>query len=254
MKRADLRRGWYRALERVPPAYCAWHRRFPHRHVVDRHTDLLVEGYSAAANTFTREALQYANPGIRLASHLHTAVHVRRALRLGVPVLILLRAPVDSVVSVLARFPAQRRDIAVELGAYVRFYSGALAVADRVALTRFEDTTTRLGEVIVATNQQLGTSLRPFDHDDPEAQRIIQLKIGGWTEAVFGPDSERHRALPSVERRAATSALRADVRGPAHSGLLLRAEALHSDLAAIAQARIAPAGSDRREALANGPG
>jgi hypothetical protein len=237
MNRAHLRRRWYRALERAPIAYCAWQRRFPDRNVVDARTDLLVEGYPSAANTFTREALERANPGIRIASHLHAVAHVLRALHLDVPVLILLRPPVDSVVSVLARFPAQESDIASELRAYVGLYRGVLAVADRVALASFENTTTRLGEVTGALNRQLGTSFARFDDSDPEAQRIVQATIDGWTEAVFGADSERHRALPSTERRAAASALRAEVRGPAHAALRAHAEALHRDLAAIARAR-----------------
>jgi hypothetical protein len=240
--RRRLRRSWYRALEHAPSAYCAWQRRFPDRHVVDRRTDLLLEGYPSAANTFTREALQRADPGIRIASHLHSVAHVRRALHLGVPVLILLRPPVDSVVSVLARFPAQQLDVAQELRAYEHFYRGVLARVDRVALARFDDTTSRLGDVVRATNQQLGTDLVPFDHDDPEARRVVQATIDGWTEAVFGPDSESHRALPSVARRHATGALRAEVTAPAHASALARCEALHRDLDAVAVARFAATG------------
>ncbi len=43
-----------------------------------------------------------------MASHLHSATHVRRALALGIPVLIVLRPPVDSIASVMARFPDRR--------------------------------------------------------------------------------------------------------------------------------------------------
>jgi hypothetical protein len=254
MNRAHLRRRWYRVLERAPIAYCAWQRRFPDRNVVDARTDLLVEGYPSAANTFTREALEHADPGIRIASHLHTVAHVHRALHLGVPVLILLRPPVDSVVSVLARFPAQDSDVGTELREYVRFYRGVLALADQVALACFEDTTTRLGDVTRALNRQLGTSFLPFDEGDPEAQRIVQAKIDGWTKAVFGPDSERHRALPSVERRTAASALRAEVTGRTHAVLRAHAEALNRDLAAIARARFDVAASDGEHAVADRAG
>jgi hypothetical protein len=237
MNRADLRRAWYRALEPIPIAHCAWQRRFPDRHVVDRRTDLVVEGYPSAANTFAREALEHANAGIRIASHLHTVAHIRHALRLGAPVVILLRPPVDSVVSVLARFPDQQSNVASELRDYVRFYRGVLALADRVALACFEDTITRLGDVTRVLNRQLGTSFVPFDDHDPEAQRAVQAKIDSWTEVVFGSGSEQHRALPSMQRRAATSGLREEVAGPAHAALRAQAEALNCDLAAIARVR-----------------
>ncbi|MGH9049522.1 MAG: hypothetical protein ACRDY4_07335 [Acidimicrobiia bacterium] len=254
MNRADLRRRWYRALEPVPIAYCAWQRRFPGRHVVDRRTDLVVEGYPSAANTFAREALEHANRGIRIASHLHTVAHVRRALHLGVPVVILLRPPVDSVVSVLARFPGQSSGVASELRDYVRFYRGVLALSGRVALACFEDTTTRLGGVTGAVNRQLGTSFAPFDDNDPEAQRAVQARIDSWTEVVFGPGSEHHRAFPSVQRRAAASALRNEVRGPAHAALRAQAEALNSDLAAIARERFDRMRSDDERAVAESAG
>ena len=63
--RAELRRRWYRTLEHVPVAYCAWHRRYADRNVVDRECGLLIEGYPSAGNTFAREALGYANPDLR---------------------------------------------------------------------------------------------------------------------------------------------------------------------------------------------
>lgn len=254
MNRADLRRRWYRALERAPIAYCAWQRHFPDRNVVDARTDLLVEGYPSAANTFTREALEHANPGIRVASHLHAVAHVQRALRLEVPVLILLRPPVESVVSVLARFPAQGSDVASELRDYVRLYRGVLAVADRVALACFESTTTRLGDVTRALNRQLGTSFVAFDDHDPASRRAVQDKIDNWTEVVFGPDSERHRALPSVERRTAASELRGEMSGPVHAALRAQAEALHRDLAAIARVRFDRLRSDDERAVAESAG
>jgi hypothetical protein len=254
LRRRRLRRQWYRGLEAVPIAYCAWQRRFPDRHVVDGDTDLVVEGYPSAANTFAREALEQSNPGIRIASHLHTVAHVRRALHLGVPVVILLRPPVESVVSVLARFPDQQSNVASELRDYVRFYRGVLALADRVALTCFEDTTTRLGAVTRVVNHQLGTSFVAFDDNDPEGQQAVQAKIDSWTEVVFGPGSEHHRAFPSVRRRAATSARRDEVRGPAHAALRTQADALNRDLAAIARERFDRLRSDDEGAVAESAG
>ncbi len=256
VNRNRLRRRWYRVLEPVPAAYCAWHRRYPDRHVVDRHTDLVVEGYPSAANTFAREGLEYANPGIRLASHLHSIAHVRRALRLRVPVLVLLRPPVDSVVSLLARFPAQQSDPAAELRDYERLYRGVLGVADRVALARFEDTTSHLGEVVRVVNERLGTGFTPFDDDDPAAARVVRAKIDAWTAHVFGPDSERHRAFPSDDRRPVADALRAELDGPAHMAARARCDALHRELDAIAAARFSAraARSDDDDAVADRAG
>jgi len=240
MNAPTLRRRWYRTLEVVPAAYCAWNRRHPGRKIVDAHTDLLIEGYPSAANTYAREAIGYANQEIRIASHRHSPAHLRRALQLDVPVLVLLRPPVESVVSVLGRFPdlASRSDVATELGDYEHFYRSALPVADRVVLSRFEDTTSRLGDVVRLLNDRFGTSFVPYDDNDPESKRIVQLKIDGWTQHVFGPESERHRALPSEQRHAETAGLRAELESPSHAAARARCEALHDQLAAVASAQI----------------
>lgn len=235
----SARRIWYRALERISPdAYSGWNRRFPDRFVVAGDTDLVIEGYPSAANTLARETFTFTQPGISVASHLHSATHVRRAVALGVPVLIVLRPPVDSIASILARFPDERFRPGAELRRYERFYTDVAILVDQVALSRFEDTVSRLGTVTQAMNSQLGTGFVPFADDDPAIAHHVQAVVDGWSRTIFGDRSAAATPRPSAARGGALEAARTAVRAPRHASRLARCEELHAELRAVAERRL----------------
>ncbi len=206
--------------------------------VVDSGDDLLIEGYPSAANSLTRETFMLTQPGISVASHLHSAAHVRRALALGVPALIVLRPPVESIASIMARFPGRRFRPAIELKAYERFYTEVSTLADRVALSRFEDTVTRLGTVTQAMNSQLGTRFVPVVDGDPAIAGRIQAILDAWSAAVFGELSAVATARPSDARRDALDVARTVILAPRFSAVLARCEQLHAHLAGQADQRL----------------
>jgi hypothetical protein len=99
------RLGWYSLLERQPAAYCGYRRlRHPTWPVVGAGTDVVIEGRPGCGNSFAREAMLLANPGIRVASHVHSPAQVLEAIRLHKPVLVIVRDPLDAIVSEAARF------------------------------------------------------------------------------------------------------------------------------------------------------
>jgi hypothetical protein len=249
MNRASVRERWYRTLERVPVAYCAWQRRFADRHVVDRRTDLLVEGCAGAANSFTRESIRIANPGIRIASHSHAIAHVKRALALDVPVLVLLRAPVASLVSVLARFPDAGYTVETELARYQRFYEGALAVSDRVAMAPFEETTRHLDDVLRVVNGRFGTAFATLEDVDPALRRAVDESLAAWTNHVFGADSEFRAPSPTAARSQLAATIRTQLDESRYVRDRARCEELHDQLVAVAMAPFARLGGSPPRAV-----
>lgn len=239
---SDLRRGmrqrWYRLLEFWPRAYCAWNRRFPARFVVDETTDLVIEGYEGSGNSFAREAVLFARPGARVASHLHSAAHVRRALHLGVPVLILLRPPADAIASYVARFPDDHHELGQELRRYERFYRAMLGMTDKVMFSRFEDTTSRLGDVLLSLNRRLRCHVPVFDHHDPRAVEAVAAVLDSWTDRVFGTQASRTRPLPSPTRRASATTIRESLASRRHATALQRCDELHAKLYSIAESPV----------------
>lgn len=219
-----------RALEHLPPAYCAvMQRRHREWRTVDRAADLVIEGYQSSGNTFARMAAEHANPGIDVASHVHSWAHVAQARRLGKPVIVLLRAPEDAISSHAARM--ELADLDAELRRYRTFYRGVWRFRDEVVLAPFEVVTKRFGEVIGSVNRRFGTALRPFDHEDPAATEAIfeqmerEMASIGAEWRVARPRAERQEATAMVRRALAEGGRRRAMAGCRRAYDRLMAEA-----------------------------
>ncbi len=127
------------------------------RQAVTGATDVCLEGYPRSGNSFTWHAFRGWNPGARIAHHLHTPLQIKRAVRLGVPCAVLIRPPLDPVASVLAM---DRERISGTAGyeSYIRFYSRALPVHDRVVVAPFAEVTKDPATMIRRLNTTFGTS------------------------------------------------------------------------------------------------
>lgn len=222
------RRRWYLLLERFPRAYCAYQRfRFPTRQTVGTTTDIVIEGFPGSGNSFAREAFLLANPGSVVASHHHRPAQVREALRLGKPVLVLLRPPAAAISSFVAREPHIRVGDAIQ--DYRRLYDAVLPLADQVVIGRFDDVQARFGELIDAVNARFGTSFAAFPHGDDQAVAAVLERLAAYGEEVFGSEAAWRMSAPSSAR----SERKAEARAAYHAsaaGLRLRCEALHEKL------------------------
>lgn len=208
LSRASLRRTFMTALEASPGLYCRYQTRFPDRHPVTADTDIVIEGYPSAANSFTREAFLYANPNAKVASHLHSLAPLRLAVERGLPAVVLLRLPLDSVVSLLLRFDMS--DAQAEYRRYIRFYEGLESLRDGVLFVRFEEASSDLGAVIQRVNDRFGTNFSPFGGSE-EALRVVHGVIDTYSRSVFGADAASKGAHPSAERAERARLLRPEV-------------------------------------------
>lgn len=91
--------------------------------VVARDTEIVIEGYPRSANTFAVAAFMLAQERpVKMAHHLHAPAQVIRAVKWGIPTLLLIRQPEDAVLSLLIREPGISAERA--LRDYIRFYNG----------------------------------------------------------------------------------------------------------------------------------
>ena len=217
-------------LEYAPAAYCSVMRhRHPEWFLVDGDTDLVLEGYQSCGNTFARKAMEHANPSARIASHSHSWANVARGLRLGKPVVVLLRPPLDALASHTVRMRLD--NLHRELARYRHFYRRVATMADQVVFSPFEATADRFGDVIEAVNHRYGTTFKPFDHADPgaKAQVFEEMEL----EAVSSP-SELDRmwriARPNTDRATATAEMRARLAEARYGPALAACEAVHGEL------------------------
>jgi hypothetical protein len=195
-----LRASVYRTLERRPTAYCFVARhRITTVNVVDRRTDLVIEGFPRSGNSFAREAVLLSNPTLRVASHLHAAAHAIAAVRWGVPTLILVRDVDAAVSSLLVR--NRETDAGRLFGDYLRFYSALQPYRDRVVVAAFDEVVGDFGHVVERVNQRFGLTLVPFEHTPANRDRVF-ARLDGAARIDDAID-ERIVSRPSEWRRQA---------------------------------------------------
>ncbi len=225
--------------------------------VIDEHTRLVIDGFTRSGVTFALFAFHLAQlRPVRVAHHLHAAVHLTEATRRRVPGLLVVREPKEATLSTLVREPYLTPSQV--LRAYTHFHRRLLVHAHALVVADFTSVTGDFGRVIDRVNGRYGTSFDLFEHTQENVARVFQLiedrhrrppwslEVGllengkiGLTEyeaavechggrAVLGPPVETRVARPSATREAAKDRLRDQVH--AHARLLAAAEDAYRDL------------------------
>jgi hypothetical protein len=189
-------------LSSVPLLYLPFarikYRSVPNR-LVERDTELVIEGFQRSGNTFAVFAFEMAQDRpIKSAHHLHASAQVIRAVKLGVPVLLLVRDPRDAIVSHVIREPCANMPAA--LRAWIHFYERAIPMRDRIFVADFSRLSTDFGAVIRDFNEKFGTGYKEFHHTDDNVARCFD-KIEERNRQRYGRLVEGKVARPSEERR-----------------------------------------------------
>lgn len=160
-------------------------------------TDLCIEGFPRSANSFAVGAVEHAQPGpLSIAHHNHVPAPILNAVRRGLPTVVLIRDPVDAVVS--------NRGLQLQIGAregrempqyvpyerqlrtWIAWYERVWPVRDQIVVAPFEVVTDDMGRIIDAVNAWFGTTFARFEHTDDHVA------------AIRG--SRGYHALPTDER------------------------------------------------------
>lgn len=200
-----------------------------------RRTDVVIEGFVRSGNTFAVEAFRHAQPrSVRIASHVHLPSQVRRAVRLGLPTIVVVRRPADAAVSQVIWSPHVQLRSALRF--WVHYYSEVLRLAGGVVLAPFDRVTGDFGSVVDAVNRRFGTGFRPFRHTpDAEAAvfaaieaREVRLRGGGATVArtVSRPDAARDADKAKLAERLAA---------PDLAPLVAATDAMHAEVVRLAE-------------------
>lgn len=137
------------------------------RQLVVPETQVCIEAPSGSANSFFVNGFELANPGVRVAHHHHVAAQIKRAVMFNVPTIVILRNPVDCVVSRSCREPW--RIIAV-YRQWIRFFKAVSNLRDFILLPSFHSATEHPGNVLRAFNSKFKTS---FNTDFPRTEDVF---------------------------------------------------------------------------------
>jgi hypothetical protein len=122
---------------------------------------------------------------------------VLQAVRWNIPVLVLIRNPVDAISSAFIAEGGKPAMILVHIARYIDFYRPLFGYLDQIVLARFEDVTgCEFARVVAALNRKFGTA---FNVDFDEQMLSAQTRDGLLRSAPNRNDPCKS-PLPAAER------------------------------------------------------
>ena len=194
---------------------------------------IVIDGFPRSANTFSSRAFLFANPGTPVSHHMHAPANVLLAVRYGLPTVVVVRTPVDAVMSEVIRQPRKR--LRRGLLEWNSFYGTVLPVLDRVVVADFATVTTDYSVVIEAVNRRFGTTFAAY-RNSPESDEAVfaSIEAGARSRGKVGSRLETQVPRPSQERAERKNALESELARPELRPLLDRAAALYAEYLAVA--------------------
>ncbi len=230
--------------------------------VLNDATELVIDGFTRSAVTFATTAFQMAqDQPVRVAHTLHSAGHLIAAARRGLPTLVTIREPDETVLSAVIREPYISLHQA--LTAYTRFHTKIEPYRSRFVIGTFDEITDDFGRVVHRVNERFATRFREFEHTDAsvnECYAIIEDRarrppwstaLGEFECGIIGIDEyrrtvasyrergdvptlampERRVQRPSPERANLKEGLRAALENPRLDGPRSRARSAYEAIA-----------------------
>ena len=200
-------------------------------HLVTSRTALLIEGYPRSGNTFACTAFHLSqSPPVHVASHMHCPGHLKKAVRLGVPGLILIRQPQDAIASMLifyqCKFPVRQA-----IREYIDFYETAWACRESLLIADFEEVRSDFGAVINRLNKRFGTNFSSFENTDENRSECFQQIDKAFSERygeVRDEKSVYRITKPVEERTRLKEVVLAQLHSDCYKEDLLRAEEIYN--------------------------
>lgn len=190
-------------------------------------TEIVIEGFPRSANTYFVAffAVAQGRP-VRIARHLHESYQVRFAEKQRIPCVVLVRQPLDALVSALMR--DTRKSPTSILRNYLRFYREVLRIRKMAVIASFDTAINDANLIIEEVNGVYGTSFALLSPH--EIHRVPQEVEAMDREAFDTKELDPLRiASPSEQKRIAKAQIEIEVREHCQQ-LLLKAERLHLEV------------------------
>jgi hypothetical protein len=168
-----------------------------------RRTEVCIDGFQRSGNTLATYALWRSNPECRAAHHLHAAGDVERAVKYGVPSVVLIREP-SMAISSLIGYQGMAMHVRLGLESYIAFYRHLLPYRRGFEVCPFDQLVEDPGRPIALLNERFGLDLLSFPLDE-RAKDELRAAIA-HTQRRRG-DPQRKWSAPVSSREAGRAQL-----------------------------------------------
>ena len=147
--------------------------------IVSPNTHMCVEGYPRSANTFMMALLRQAEiKPYRYASHTHWAGNVLLALKLNIPVIILIREPFDCILSNAVFEPEV--NLKRHIKDYILFYNKLIPYKNNANIVEFNDVTRRPNKVLLDVNKIDRCNFRSLLLESGDEKEAVDALVEKW--------------------------------------------------------------------------
>lgn len=160
--------------------------------------EVLLDGYPRSANSYVFNFLTHFHEDLRCVHHSHASATLKMANRFGVPSFVLIRDPLDAVVSNVIRSGG---NLAYHEAHYEQYYGYVAENLEAVTLIPFASATKDPVTVLRLVEDELG-----LPRSDPTRQevRMANERIEDHLEHIarekYGEDAGDKKAVPDERR------------------------------------------------------
>lgn len=167
-----------------------------HKNLVKPTTDIVIEGFPRSGNTFALASFTYSNK-VEVASHVHLPYQIVFAHTYTIPIIILIRHPLDAVASLMIRDSKYTVDEALVY--YMMFHAVVEKYKDSLIISDFNDTVTDFPSIIQKLNNKFETSFKYHDNKEKTID-LIKQNLEKEERKKYGEGYKKVFGLPSQER------------------------------------------------------
>lgn len=139
--------------------------------LVSSKTDIVIEGFPRSANTFSVLAFHYCNDKVKIAHHLHNIAQLKGALKLKIPIIVVIREPEAAIKSYLVREPDVSISSAIKK--YEKFYCFVKKNKTKFVIADFNKAINSFDEIIKEVNQKYDKKFNIFLNDEKSKINVL---------------------------------------------------------------------------------
>ena len=194
---------------RYPWMFFSLYQLSPHNRklMVTRKTRITIEGYPRSANTYAVYAFKDVNDlqWNQVGHHLHVQAQIIRSVKYKIPVILLIRNPLEAVRSLVVRHDFIPVSEALE--DYSRFYEDLYSLKDGFVVANFEDVIENFGNITDQLNVKFSCNFNVFPDQDEQAKASVfdeidkrnRLLDKGKVTHLYRPDKNKDSLKNAVE-------------------------------------------------------